>query len=366
MKADYYAVLGIGRTASPAAAKKAYRALALKYHPDRNRGDELAEEKFKLVNEAYATISDSDKRQAYDQQLRKEAAASRRRETTPPRPDEFYMPEDEVLREFYEGFYFRRQARPGRAARGQDLRRNLKVSFRDAALGGHADIQVPVHGPCSQCGGTGVRAGAKMTACQKCHGRGQERDRHGRYHACSACRGKGRIPTAVCTRCKGSGVSWSEQTVGIRIPAGVETGARLQVRGRGLKSPEGAAAGDFIVVVHVEKHPFFQRDGLDIICDIPVPLFTSLAGGEMTVPTLEGMRKIKIKGPFADRAEVRLQAKGALLDQSGRRGDMVYRFRVELPKAISAQGKKILEKLAEDPRAFPQSEAFRQKIRKLA
>ena len=366
MKTDYYIVLGVVRTASAAAVKKAYRSLAMKYHPDRNQGDELAEEKFKLVNEAYATVGDSEKRHAYDRQLEQQAAAAQRHATTAPQPDDFYMPQDEVLREFYEGFYFRPQARHARARRGQDLRQNLKISFKDAALGGHAEIHVPVLGHCPQCRGTGVRAGSKMIICQQCRGRGQEQDRHGFLQTCPACEGKGKVPTALCPRCTGKGAAWLERPVRIRIPAGIETGARLQVPGMGLKGGPDGAAGDFIVVVHVARHPFFEREGFDIICSVPVPLYTALLGGIVAVPALEGIKKIKIKSGLKKGAEIRMEGKGAVSEKTGKRADMVYRLYLEMPKKLSAAEKKLLRQLAGLPTgSFPLAAAFKKKLQKL-
>jgi molecular chaperone DnaJ len=365
MNIDYYNVLGIERTAGAAAVKKAYRSLAMKYHPDRNQGDDLAEEKFKLVNEAYATVGDSEKRQAYDLRLRQQAAASKRRETNPPQFDDFYLPDDEVLREFYEGFYFRQQARHGRARRGQDLRQNLKIGFSVAALGGDAEIHVPVFGQCPQCRGAGVKAGSKMIVCQQCRGRGQKQDRHGFFQPCPACGGKGKIPTALCARCKGKGETWSEQPVTIRIPAGVETGARLQVRGMGLKGGAEGFAGDFIIVVHVEKHPFFERKGLDIICEVPVSVYGALLGGALTVPGLDGLTKIKIKSGMKDNSEIRLPGRGARSEKSGKCGDMVYRLHIEMPKKIPASERKLLQQLAgRAPGSFPLAVAFRKKMQK--
>lgn len=366
MKIDYYSVLGIEPAASAAAVKKAYRSQAMKYHPDRNRGDALAEEKFKLVNEAYATLGDSDRRRAYDRRLLLQAAASRRRAAPP--VDDFFMPQDDDLREFYEGFYARRPGRHAarqRPGRGHDLRQNLKVSFRDAALGGSAEIRVPVFDTCPQCSGTGMRAGASMILCRQCRGKGREKDRRGLFRPCAACGGKGLVPSALCTRCKGGGKAWSERPVHLRIPAGVETGARLQVRGGGLKKAEGGAAGDFIVVVHVEKHPFLHREGLDIVCPVPLTLFAALVGGRITVPALEGVKKIRIKSCLTAKSEIRITGGGVRSEQGGRRGDMVYRIEVEMPKKTTAAEKKLLKQLAAlESSSFPRAAAFLKKLQK--
>ena len=349
MKPDYYRVLGVDRTASEASIKKAYRSLALNYHPDRNFGDELAEEKFKLVNEAYATIGNAEKRSDYDALLNRQAADSRRRETTPPPRNDFYMPRDEMLRDFYEGFYFKQEGPKNRGKKGQDLRRNLKVSFRDAALGGTAEIHIPFLGSCRQCRGTGIRAGSKTVVCQQCRGRGQVNDRRGLQQHCPACKGAGKTATALCQLCKGKGTAWSERPVQIRIPPGVETGARLQVCGMGLQGRDGGLAGDFMIVVHVEKHPFFERNVLDIICSVPISFYQAMLGGYVSVPALEGVKKIKISKGLQSGAEIRVKGGGAVSEAHNRRGDMVYRFHIEMPKKISLREKKLLRQLAEQP-----------------
>jgi molecular chaperone DnaJ len=360
MKPDYYRVLGVERTASEASIKKAYRSLAMNYHPDRHPGDELAEEKFKLVNEAYATIGNADKRIDYDAVLRRQAAESKRRETTPPPQNDFYMPHDEMLRDFYEGFYFRQDASRNRGKKGHDLRQNLKVSFKDAAFGSAAEIHIPFLGVCQQCRGTGIRAGSKMVTCPKC--RGQEKDH------CTACKGAGKIATAYCQRCKGKGTVWSERPVHIKIPGGVETGTRLHIRGMGLQGRDGGAAGDFMIVVHVAKHPLFERDGLDIICCVPISFYQAMLGGYVEVPALEGAKKIRILKGLKNGAEIRLKGKGAVSEKNNKQGDMVYRLHIEMPKKITQAEKKLLQQLAEQPvhDGYPLMAAFRKKLQKLS
>jgi molecular chaperone DnaJ len=367
MKPDYYRVLGVPRTASAASIKTAYRSLAMKYHPDRNPGDELAEEKFKLVNEAYATLGNADKRSNYDRVLNRQAAETRQRETTPPPQNDFYMPHDDMLRDFYTGFYFRQDGDENRGQKGHDLRRNLKVSFKDAALGSTTEIPIPFWGTCLQCRGTGIRAGSKMTACTHCRGTGREKDRRGAAHQCAACKGSGKIATAYCLRCKGKGAVWAERPVPIRIPGGVETGARLQVRGMGLQGRDGGAAGDFMIVVHVEKHPFFERDGLDIICCVPISVYQAIRGGYVAVPALEGVKKIKIPKGLQSGAELRVKGGGAVSEKSSKYGDMVYRFHIEMPKKVSGLEKKLLQQLAaQAPAGFPLTAAFMKKLRKFS
>ncbi len=221
---------------------------------------------------------------------------------------------------------------------------------------------------CPQCRGTGIRAGSKLVACAQCRGSGQVNDRRGLPHQCTACKGAGKTATAQCPRCKGKGTAWSERPVHIKIPGGVETGARLQVRGMGLRGRDGGAAGDFMVVVHVEKHPFFERDGLDIICSVPIPFYQAMLGGYVTVPALEGVKKIKIARGLQSGAEVRLKGTGAVSEKSGKQGDMVYRFHIEMPKKISRMEKKILQQLAEQPvhDGYRLMAAFRKKLQKLS
>jgi len=277
------------------------------------------------------------------------------------------MPQDEVLRDFYEGFYFRKDVNKKRGTKGRDLRRNLKVSFRDAALGADAEIHIPFFGACPQCRGTGIRAGAKMVVCPQCRGRGQEKDRRGLLQRCANCKGSGKIATANCRGCKGSGTAWSERPVSIRLPAGVETGSRLQIRGMGLPGKDGGAAGDFMIVVHVEKHTFFVREGIDIICGVPISVYLAMLGGYVSAPCLGGLRKIKITRGLKSGAEIRLKGKGAWSDKQNKYGDMIYRFQIEMPKKITRAEKKLLQQLAGEPvhEGFPLISAFRKKLEKL-
>ncbi len=207
-----------------------------------------------------------------------------------------------------------------------------------------------------------------MVSCPQCRGRGQEKDRRGFPQLCANCKGSGKIATAHCLGCKGKGTAWSERKVYIRIPAGVETGSRLQVPGMGLQGKDGGSAGDFMIVVHVEKPPFFERDGLDIICAVPISVYLAMLGGSVSVPCFDGMNKIKIIRGLKNGAEIRLKGKGAVSEKNNKHGDMVYRFHIEMPKKITRAEKKLLQQLAEQPAhdGYPLMAAFRKKMQKIS
>ena len=207
-----------------------------------------------------------------------------------------------------------------------------------------------------------------MVICPQCRGKRQEKDRRGFFQLCTKCKGSGKIATAHCLGCKGKGTAWSERSVSIRIPAGVETGSRLQVPGMGLQGKDGGSAGDFMIVVHVEKHPFFERDGLDIICAVPISVYLAMLGGSVSAPCLDGMKKIKLLRGLKSGAEIRLKGKGAVSEKNNKHGDMVYRFHIEMPKKVTRVEKKLLQQLAEEPvhNGYPLMAAFRKKLRQFA
>lgn len=347
-KRDYYEVLSVARTATEQEIKSAYRKLALKYHPDRNPGDKAAEEKFKEAAEAYSVLADTDKRHLYD----RFGHAGLGGAATGFDPNTFTGFED-ILGGLGDIFGFgdvfgggRRRAGP---QRGADLRYDLEISFEEAAKGTETSIQIPRQETCETCSGSGAAAGSKPTACPQCHGRGQLRYQQGFFtvaRTCGQCRGSGSIISKPCTTCRGAGRIGKERKLTVRIPAGIATDQRLRLSGEGEAGPAGGPPGDLYVVIHVQDHPFFERHGNDLHCEIPLTFPTLALGGEIRIPTLDGDEAFDIPEATQSGTTFRVRGKG-MPDVSGRgRGDLLVTVKVTTPKKLTRDQKKLLEQLA--------------------
>jgi len=348
-KRDYYEILGVVRTASDQDIKSAYRKLALKHHPDRNPGNKDAEDKFKEAAEAYAVLADADKRHMYD----RFGHAGLGTGASGFDPSVFTGFED-ILGGLGDVFGFgdifgggRRRAGP---QRGSDLRYDLEISFEESAKGAETSIQIPRQENCEACHGTGAAPGSKPTTCQQCQGRGQLRYQQGFFtvaRTCGHCRGTGSIISKPCATCRGAGRVQKERKLTVRIPAGIATGQRMRLSGEGEAGPSGGPAGDLYVVIHVQDHAFFQRDGNDLFCEVPLNFTTIALGGEITIPTLEGNEPFKVPESTQTGTTFRLRGRG-MPDVSGRgRGDLLVTVKGVTPKKLSREQKKLLEQLAE-------------------
>jgi molecular chaperone DnaJ len=349
-KRDYYEILEVTRTATDQEIKSAYRKLALKYHPDRNPGSKEAEEKFKEAAEAYAVLADTDKRHMYD---RFGHAGLGGAATGGFDPTVFTGFED-ILGGLGDIFGFgdifaaggRRRAGP---QRGADLRYDLEISFEESAKGAETAIQIPRHETCETCDGSGAAPGTKPSTCPQCQGRGQLRYQQGFFtvaRTCGSCRGTGSVVTKPCTICRGTGRVQKERKLTVRIPAGIATGQRLRLGGEGEAGPSGGPAGDLYVVIHVQSHPFFQRDGNDLFCEIPLQYPTLALGGEIKIPTLEGEEAFHVPEGTQSGATFTLRGRG-MPDVSGRgRGNLMITLKVVTPKKLTREQKKLLEQLA--------------------
>ena len=348
-KRDYYEVLGVGRTASDQEIKSAYRKLALQFHPDRNPGDKAAEEKFKEAAEAYSVLADTDKRHMYDrfghQGLGGAASGFD--------PNVFTGFED-ILGGLGDIFGFGDMLGGGAGRRrgpqrGADLRYDLEISFEESARGAETSIQIPRHEACDTCHGSGAAPGSAPTTCPQCQGRGQLRYQQGFFtvaRTCGQCRGSGQVIAKPCTTCRGAGRVPKERKITVRIPAGIATGQRLRLTGEGEAGPAGGPAGDLYVVIHVQEHAFFRRDGNDLYCEIPVNFPTVALGGKITIPTLDGDEPYTVPEGTEAGTTFRLKGRG-LPDVSGRgHGDLYVTIRVVTPKKVSREQKKLLEQLA--------------------
>jgi molecular chaperone DnaJ len=348
-KRDYYEVLGVSRTATDVEIKSAYRKLALKYHPDRNPGDHAAEEKFKESAEAYSVLADGDKRHLYD---RYGHAGLGGAATGGFDPTVFTGFEDILggLGDIFGlGDVFGGGRRRGGVQRGTDLRYDLEISFDEAAKGTETSVQIPRLESCETCSGSGAAPGSKATTCPQCQGRGQLRYQQGFFtvaRTCGQCRGTGSVIAKPCSTCKGAGRVQKERKLTVRVPAGIATGQRLRLTGEGEAGGPGGPAGDLYVVIHVQEHPFFQRDGNDLYCELPLNFPTLALGGEIRIPTLEGEEPFKVPEGTASGQSFRLRGRG-MPDVSGRgRGDLFVIVKVITPKKLSKEQKKLLEQLA--------------------
>jgi molecular chaperone DnaJ len=347
-KRDYYEILGVPRTASEQEVKSAYRKLALTYHPDRNPGDRAAEEKFKEAAEAYSVLADTDKRHMYD---RFGHAGLGGAATTGFDPTVFTGFEDILggLGDIF-GFsdVFGGGRRRGGPRRGADLRYDLEISFEESARDTETTIQIPRQEACETCNGTGAAEGTKPTTCPQCHGRGQLQYQQGFFtvaRTCGQCRGTGQIIAKPCPTCRGAGRVQKERKLTVRIPAGIATGQRLRISGEGEAGIAGGPRGDLYVVIQVQEHPFFQRDGNDLHCEVPVNFTTLALGADVEIPTLDGKDTFSVPAGTQAGTTFRIRGKG-MPDVGGRgRGDLLVTVRAITPKKLSKEQRKLLEQL---------------------
>lgn len=348
-KRDYYEVLGVQRNATEAEIKKAFKKLAMKYHPDRNPDNKEAEDNFKEVKAAYDVLSDAQKRAAYDQFGHDGVAgmggaggagfggggAS------------FSDVFGDVFGDIFGG------ARGGggqRAYRGADLRYNLELSLEEAVAGTTVKIRVPTLVACETCGGSGAKKGSSPTTCPTCHGQGQVRMQQGFFslqQACPRCHGSGKIISDPCTSCHGEGRVQKQKTLSVKVPAGVDTGDRIRLSGEGEAGENGGPAGDLYVQISVREHAIFQRDGNDLYCEVPISFSTAALGGELDVPTLNGRVKLKVPAESQSGKLFRLRGKGVKSVRGAQVGDLLCKIMVETPVNLTAKQKDLLREFDE-------------------
>jgi len=345
MKRDYYEVLGISRSASPEDIKKAYRRLAMTYHPDRNPGNKEAEEKFKEISEAYEVLSDPEKRGRYDQLGHRafEGAGAGRGGFEGFGFGGF----DDLFGDVFGDIFGSASARRrGGARSGADLLYDLHLSFKDAAFGKDTEIQVPRYERCSQCGGSGARDGG-VVRCSNCGGSGQVRYAQGFFsitRTCEKCRGEGQVIKNPCPKCDGSGRERKVRTVSAKIPPGVENGTRLRIRGEGEAGLRGGGAGDLYIAIHVEEDQLFTRVGDDVHCKVPISFAQAVLGGRIEVPTLDG--KVEIKVPPGTQPGKVFRIKGKGIPNMSGRGDHHVEITIRVPTKLTDKQKNLLKEFA--------------------
>ncbi|MDD5541929.1 MAG: molecular chaperone DnaJ [Acidobacteriia bacterium] len=374
---DFYEVLGVKRNASADEIKKTYRRLARKYHPDVNPGNKAAEEKFKKVSEAYETLSNPKKREAYDRfgtvdpRVAEAAWAQARPGTAGFDFSNFDFSNLDNLGEtpgarggvnfrdiFSQIFNTGREEEPLRPAhRGRDFEQSVTLGFWEAIRGVELRVQVPQFETCSTCGGTGRASGRSSIACPQCRGTGTLPHLSGRSRVsvtCPQCHGSGKLK-AACPSCQGTGHTQKYKSMKIRIPPGAQSGSRVRVGGKGEPGEQGAPAGDLFILIHVSPHPFFKREGNDIHCKIPVTVAEAALGGRIEVPTLDGRAALKIPAATSSGQKFRLRGKGAPSTKDANRGDQVIEVVIVPPEASDEQTKELLRELSrlhpENPRA---------------
>jgi molecular chaperone DnaJ len=334
---DYYEILGVARDASDADIKKAFRQLALKHHPDRNPGDSEAEERFKAINEAYAVLSDPERRSQYDRFGRVDL---------PPGGVDFGGFED-IFGDLLEGFFGGgRGGRRTRARRGDDLRYDLEIGLEEAAQGLETRLQIPRLETCEACRGSGVEPGSSRAACPTCKGRGQLRYQQGFLtvaRTCPQCGGEGQVVKSPCRACAGEGRVARERTLKVRIPPGVDEGAQLRITGEGEGGVHGGPSGDLYVVLHLRPHAFFTRQGSDLHCTVPLTFPQVALGAEVDVPVLGGVAKLKVPPGTQNGDLLRLRGKGMPGLHGRGKGDACYTVVVEVPKKLTAKQRELLE-----------------------
>ncbi len=360
-KRDYYEVLGIDRSADEASIKKAYRTLAKKYHPDLHPGDAEAEAKFKEVNEAYDVLSDSDKKAKYDQfghAAFDPAAGGGYGGGYGGGFGGFgdFGDLGDIFGSFFGGGFGGGGQRRNAPTRGEDIGVRVSVSFEEAAFGVKKDVSFHRIQKCSDCGGSGAEKGTTAETCTVCGGSGQRRitQRMGGMAfqttaTCDSCRGSGKIIKSPCQNCKGTGYVKVNKKLSVNIPAGIDNGERIALRGQGCDGRNGGPAGDLIITVMVKDHSFFERDGYNLYCEIPLTVAEATLGAEIEVPTLEGTQKFTIPEGTQPGTSFTLRQKGIpYVNNANRRGDLIFTANVEIPKGLS-------EKQKEHMRAFADS-----------
>jgi molecular chaperone DnaJ len=377
---DYYATLGVSRDASADELKKAYRKLAVKYHPDKNPDDKKAEAKFKEISEAYDVLKDEDKRAAYDRyghaaftQGGMGNAGGGGGGFTGHDPFDIFREAfgggggGGIFEEFFGGGGGRSA---GGAAHGADLRYDLEISLEEAAKGTEKEIRYRRPVACKQCSGSGAEPGSSKTTCPTCGGAGQVTSNRGFIsfrQVCPTCQGAGQTIEKPCSACRGEGRVMDSSTVNVRIPAGVNTGSKLRSSGKGEAGHMGGQSGDLYIVIHVKEHELFERRDNDLFCEVPIKFTLAALGGSIEVPTLFGKGSLKIPPGTQGGTTFRLREQGVPALRGGRKGDLLIRVQVEVPTKLNSDQKAKLEAYAEacgDP-ANPVSESFVEKAKKI-
>jgi molecular chaperone DnaJ len=346
-KRDYYEVLGVSREASEQEIKSSYRKLAMQYHPDRNPENPHAEEQFKECTEAYGVLIDSEKRQRYDHFGH--AGVNGGSGFSGFDPSAFTDFSD-IFGDIFSDLFGVNMGggRRGRPQRGGDARADLTLTFEEAAFGKQTQVKVRRYEPCEQCHGSGSAGGRGPSTCATCRGHGQVRYQQSIFsiaRTCPTCQGSGRVISDPCGKCKGEARVMRERTVDVSVPPGVEDGTRIRYQEQGDSGPNGAPAGDLYVVLRVKPHSFFEREGKDLYCSVPISFSQAALGSEIIIPTLDGEHRLKVPEGTQSGTTFRIRGKGLPALQSSGKGDLFVRIRVQTPSRLNKRQKELLEEL---------------------
>jgi molecular chaperone DnaJ len=367
-KTDFYEVLGVSRDANGDALKSAFRKLAMQYHPDRNPGDHTAEVKFKEVSAAYECLRDPQKRAAYD---RFGHAAFENGAGGPGFNGDFAASMSDIFDNIFGDFMGggRRGGQRSGRERGADLRYNMEITLEEAYTGRAADIEVPTKVTCKTCSGSGSRPGSNPKTCPSCDGHGRVRAAQGFFsieRTCPTCQGRGEVIADPCVACNGAGRTTEQRKLKVDIPAGIEDGTRIRLAGEGEAGLRGGPAGDLYIFLSIRPHEFFQRDGADIFCRVPLSVTTAALGGEFQVPTIDGGKtKVKVPDGTQTGTQFRLKGKGMPVLRTNRVGDMYIQVAVETPRKLSRRQRELLEEFerASSSENNPESSGFFARVR---
>lgn len=381
-KRDFYEILGVSRSASPEEIKKAYRKVAMQYHPDRNPGDKSAEDKFKEAAEAYEILNDPDKRSQYDRFGHNAFGAGRSAGGGfggGMNMDDIFSQFGDIFGDEGFGSFFGgggRRSSGSRGTRGTNLRVKLKLNFEEIAKGANKTIKVKKHVKCTTCNGSGAKDKNSVQTCGTCNGSGQVRRVQNTFlgqmqtvTTCPTCNGEGTTVTAKCGSCKGEGRVYGEETVNIDIPAGVQEGMQLSINGKGNAGERGGSAGDLIVLIEEEAHPQLQRDGLNVAYDLHISFPDAVFGTQVEVPTIDGRAKIKIPAGTQSGKIFRLKGKGFPHVNSYEKGDQLIHVNIWTPQHVSSEEKHMLEKMQAsenfEPKPEKSEKSFFDKVREM-
>src|ERR1700726_3391078 len=365
-KRCFYEVLGVERSADEGGLKSAFRKLAMKWHPDRNPGDKNCEARFKEINEAYEILKDPDKRAAYDR-----FGHAAFEHGGPGGPAGFGADCGSAFSDLFEGIFGMGagRARSGRE-RGADLRYNMEIRLEEAYSGKTAQVRIPTSVTCEACSGSGAKTGTRPKTCPTCAGQGRVRHAQGFFtleRTCPNCQGRGQVIESPCPSCSGSGRAIRERTLSVNIPPGVEDGTRIRLAGEGEAGVRGGPAGDLYIFLSLASHEFFQRDGADLHCRVPISMVTVALGGEFEVPAIDGTNtRVKVPEGTQSGRRFRIHSKGMTVLRSPSRGDMYVEVAVETPVNLSKRQQELLrefEKEGDGRRTSPESEGFFARVR---
>ena len=365
-KRCYYEVLEVERGANDADVKTAFRKLAMKWHPDRNAGDASSEQRFKEINEAYEVLKDPDKRAAYDR-----FGHAAFEQGMGGGAHDFGPGFGSAFADIFEGIFGMSggRGRGNRAERGADLRYNMEITLEEAFAGKTAQVRIPTSVSCEACSGTGAKAGTKPKTCPHCGGAGRIRHAQGFFtleRTCTGCQGRGQVIESPCPTCSGSSRVTRERTLSVNIPPGVEDGTRIRLAGEGEAGVRGGPSGDLYIFLSITTHAFFQRDGADLHCRVPISMVQATLGGNIEVPTLDGkMARINIPAGAQGGHQFRLRGKGMPIVRSAQRGDMYIEINVETPTNLTPKQKELLKEFEKAGKTSPESEGFFSKVKEM-